>query len=109
MDRDSTLDSNPFMYPQELIILFSLLLGIVFSVAFKIRKTSPNRLPLALAALAQYGVAVYESFMHFIWEKTVHSPIRIDMLYIDIPIMAISSLIGFSTLIWGLRSRSPDR
>ena len=47
-----------------------------------------------MAAFGLFGVAGYESYMSFVWEKTVSAPIRLDIFVIDFPAMFISIIAG---------------
>ena len=40
-----------------------------------------------MAAFGLFVVAGYESYMSFVWEKTVSAPIRLDIFVIDFPLM----------------------
>ena len=47
-----------------------------------------------MAACGLFAVAGYESYMSFVWEKTVSAAIRLDIFVIDFPIMFISIVAG---------------
>ena len=47
-----------------------------------------------MAAFGLFAVAGYESYVTFVWEKTVSAAIRLDIFVIDFPIMFISIIAG---------------
>ena len=47
-----------------------------------------------MAAFGLFAVAGYESYMTFVWEKTVSAAIRLDIFVIDLPIMFTSIIVG---------------
>ena len=47
-----------------------------------------------MAAFGLFAVAGYESYMTFVWEKTVSAAIRLDIFVIDLPIIFISIIGG---------------
>jgi hypothetical protein len=82
------------MRPQQIIIVSSLCLALMFSVASGRVTGSGRRWTLLLAAFALFAVAGYESYMSLVWEKSVSAAIRLDIFVIDFPIMLISIIAG---------------
>ena len=82
------------MHPQQIIIVSSLCLALMFSVASGRVTGSGRRWTLLLAAFALFAVAGYESYMSLVWEKSVSAAIRLDIFVIDFPIMLISIIAG---------------
>ena len=58
-----------------------------------------------MAAFALFAVAGYESYMSFVWEKTVSAAIRLDIFVIDFSIIFISIIAG--VLIWSKKPVNP--
>jgi len=58
-----------------------------------------------LAAFGLFAVAGYESYISFVWEKTVSAAIRLDIFEIDFPIMFISIIAG--VLAWSKKPANP--
>jgi hypothetical protein len=82
------------MRPQQIIIVSSLCLALMFSVASGRVTGSGRRWTLLLAAFALFAVAGYESYMSLVWEKSVSAAIRLDIFVKDFPIMLISIIAG---------------
>ena len=82
------------MHPQQIIIVSSVCLALMFSVALGRVTGSGRRWTLLLAAFALFAVAGYESYMSLVWEKSVSAAIRLDIFVIDFPIMLISIIAG---------------
>jgi hypothetical protein len=82
------------MHPQQIIIVSSVCLALMFSVASGRVTGSGRRWTLLLAAFALFAVAGYESYMSLVWEKSVSAAIRLDIFVIDFPIMLISIIAG---------------
>lgn len=49
---------------------------------------------LIFAVLDLAGVAAYEVYMHTIWEKTVHAPIRLDIFAVELPFLVLGIVLG---------------
>ena len=58
-----------------------------------------------MAAFGLFAVAGYESYMTFVWEKTVSAAIRLDIFVIDLPIIFISIIAG--VLAWSKKPVNP--
>ena len=58
-----------------------------------------------MAAFGLFAVAGYESYMTFVWEKTVSAAIRLDIFVIDFPLMFIS--ISAGVLAWSKKPVNP--
>jgi len=78
------------MYPQEAVILVSIFGALGFLVY---GRASGGLRRLILPALLLGGVAVYETYMFYVWEKKVIAPIRID-LFIEIVVVATALVYG---------------
>ena len=85
---------------QDVVIAASLVLAIVFSLSYGRGRVRRPSLLLG-GAVILYLVAGYETFMHFVWEPSVHAPIRLDLFVIDLPLMALGVLVGLSSMIGG--------
>src|SRR5260370_33988462 len=78
---------------QEIIILIALASAVGFSVMLV--KSRPGRRGLlGFSVIALCTVATYEIYMHFIWEKSVHAPIRIDILFFELPLLFAGYIAG---------------
>ena len=93
------------MHLQQIIIVSSVCLALMFSVASGRVTGSGRRWTLLLAAFALFAVAGYESYMSLVWEKTVSAAIRLDIFVIDFPIMFISIIAG--VLAWSKKPVNP--
>lgn len=98
---------------QEFIIAIGLIFGIAFFAGYRKRTTSWMKLFSLIASLGLLAMSFYESYMYFVWEKRVHAPIRLDIVFIDLPIMAVSCVIGVLPWAWALfglfrRTRSTE-
>ncbi len=90
---------------QGLIILTALATAVAFSVA--LAKSRPGRRGLlTFSVVGLVGVAGYETYMFAIWEKTVHAPIRIDILVLDLPLLMLGLMAGIVGI---YRSRTSAR
>ena len=58
-----------------------------------------------MAACGLFAVAGCESYMSFVWEKTVSAPIRLDIFVIDFPLIFISISAGM--LAWFKKPVNP--
>jgi hypothetical protein len=45
------------------------------------------------------AAAGYETYVHFVWEPTVHAPIRLDMFVFELPLMLLGVLLGVCSMI----------
>ena len=90
------------MHPQQIIIVSSMCLALMFSVASGRVTGSGRRWTLLLAAFALFAVAGYESYMSLVWEKSVSAAIRLDIFVIDFPLMFISIIAG--VLAWSKKT-----
>jgi CHASE2 domain-containing sensor protein len=62
---------------QEVLIATSLILASAFLWGYLKWRA---RQPLLLVGAIMLGAAAgYETYMHFVWEPTVHAPIRLDV------------------------------
>ena len=64
-----------------------------------------QRTPVKALILLLGGFLFYEGYMDLIWEKTVHAPIRLDLLFL-LPLMATATVVGVVCYLW--RGRSKD-
>ncbi len=64
-----------------------------------------QRTPVKALILLCGGFLLYEGYMDLIWEKTVHAPIRLDLLFL-LPLMAMATVGGAVWYVW--RGRSDD-
>ena len=88
--------------PQGLIIVAAVI-GTVGSLGLR-AVTSVRRPRLLVAAASVFTVvALYESYVHFAWEPTVHGPIRIDLAVIDMALMLLAVLLVAGALAGGMR------
>jgi hypothetical protein len=77
----------------SLIILIALATAIGFSVV--IAKARPGRRHLlAFSVVDLAGVAAYETYMTTVWEKSVHAPIRLDILVYEMPLLVLGVIAG---------------
>jgi len=80
---------------QEIIILIALASAVGFSVMLV--KSRPGRRGLlGFSVIALCTVATYEIYMHFIWEKSVHGPIRLDILFFELPLLVVGVMAGIA-------------
>jgi hypothetical protein len=87
---------------QGLIILIALATAVWFAMGLA-KSPHGRRGLLTFSVLDLVGVAAYETYMHAIWEKSVHAPIRIDIFVVDLPLL----ILGIATGIAGMyRSKS---
>jgi hypothetical protein len=71
-------------------------------VLFLAQTKGKGKALLGFSILDLTVVAGYEMYMHFIWEKTVHTAIRIDVFLIDLPLLVL----GIATAIAGVYGAS---
>jgi hypothetical protein len=93
------------MHPQQIIIVVCASLAMMFSVVSRLLVGNGRRWTLLLAACGLFAVAGYESYMSFVWEKTVSAAIRLDIFVIDFPLMFISMIAG--VLAWAKKPVNP--
>ena len=89
-----------------MLVLIALLtfLGLVLLLAGGVARAR-QRNPVILLAAVWGAFLVYEAYMDFIWEKTVHAPIRADLL------LLVPALIGATivvALVYVARGRTED-
>ena len=92
------------MHPQQIIIVVCACLAMMFSVVSRRLVGNGRRWTLLLPACGLFAVSGYESYMSFVWEKTVSAAIRLDIFVIDFPIMFVSIIAG--VLAWSKNFRS---
>jgi hypothetical protein len=85
--------------------LIALASAVAFSIALAKSRTG-HRALLTFSVVDLIGVAGYETYVHAIWEKTVHAPIRIDILVFDLPLMMLGVIAGIVG-IYRSRTRAP--
>jgi hypothetical protein len=71
---------------QWLIILIALATAVWFAILLA-KSPRGRRGLLIFSVLDLVGVAAYETYMHAIWEKSVHAPIRLDIFVVDLPLL----------------------
>jgi hypothetical protein len=54
---------------------------------------------LLVAAIMLGADAGYETYMHFVWEPTVHAPIRLDLFVLELPLILLGVLLGVCSMI----------
>jgi hypothetical protein len=82
---------------QHLIILCAFLAALAVAGAALYRRLPLRRWILFSALLV--ALALYESYMSFVWEHRVHAPIRLDM-FAEIPLLVIFLLLGLISVLW---------
>lgn len=86
------------VHAQDVLIATPLVLAGAFLVGYlKWRVRRP--LLLLVGALMLCAAACYEAYMHFLWEPTVHAPIRLDVFVVDLPLMLLGVLLGVCSVI----------
>jgi hypothetical protein len=78
------------MHAEHWIVVLSLAGGILFGLAAALAPS--RRMPLATSAVILFLLSGYEIRMDR-WEKTVTTPIRLDMLA-EIPLMIVCLIFG---------------
>jgi hypothetical protein len=83
---------------QDVVIAAALGLAIAFSFSYmQLRVPHPSF--LLAGAVLLWLAAGYEAYMHFVWEPTVHAPIRLDFFIVDLPLMGAGVLAGLCSVI----------
>jgi hypothetical protein len=90
---------------QGLIILIAVATAVWFAAVLA-RSPRGRRGLLTFSVLDLVGVAAYETYMHAIWEKTVHAPIRIDVFVIDLPLLILGIVSGIAGMYRSKSSRA---
>jgi hypothetical protein len=90
--------------PQDAIIATSVIIAVLFGVLHS-KRVVPHPSLLLVGALILMAAAAYESYMHFVWEPSVHAPIRLDIFVLDMPLMVIGVVFGLCSTI----GRRPPR
>ena len=86
------------------IILIALATAVWFAMLLA-KSPRGRRGLLIFSVLDLVAVAAYETYIHAIWEKSVHAPIRIDIFLLDLPLL----ILGFASGIAGMyRTKSPS-
>ena len=80
---------------QWLIVLIALATAIWFAILLA-KSPRGRRGLLIFSVLDLVGVAAYETYMHAIWEKSVHAPIRIDIFVVDLPLLILGIASGIA-------------
>jgi hypothetical protein len=93
------------MYSEQWVLAFSFLGGTVFGVLAGFFRE--KRLRMVLPSLLLFVVAFYEFRMDR-WEKTVHAPIRLDMIF-EIPLMITCLAWGVLAIILPTKNRNRDK
>jgi hypothetical protein len=80
---------------QWVIILIALATAVWFAILLG-KSPRGRRGLLIFSVLDLAGVAAYEIYMHAIWEKSVHAPIRIDIFVVDLPLLILGIASGIA-------------
>jgi hypothetical protein len=80
-----------------------LIIGIALVMAFGcilllVQTRGEGKALLGFSIVDLIFVAGYEIYMHFVWEKTVHAAIRMDIFLIDLPMLTL----GIATGVMGI-------
>jgi hypothetical protein len=89
---------------QGLTILIALATAVWFAIGLA-KSPRGRRGLLTFSMLDLVGVAAYETYMHAIWEKSVHAPIRIDVFVIDLPLLILGIATGIVGIYRSMSSR----
>jgi hypothetical protein len=84
--------------PQDAIIGTCAIIVILFGALYS-KRFVPRRSLLMAGGLIVMSAAAYESYMHFVWEPSVHAPIRLDIVIVDLPLMLIGVIVGLCSTI----------
>jgi hypothetical protein len=88
-----------------LIILIALATAVWFAILLaKLPRVRGGLLLFSVLDLV--GVAAYETYMHAIWEKSVHAPIRIDIFVVDLPLLILGIASGIAGMYRSKSSRA---
>jgi hypothetical protein len=76
-----------------------LIIGIALVVAFVymfllVQTRGEGKALLGFSVVDLIFVAGYEIYMRFVWEKTVHAAIRMDIFLFDLPMLALGLATG---------------
>ena len=85
------------MTPQHLLILGGYLSAVALAVIAAWRRAPLKRWVGFSSCLV--GLATYETYMSFVWEPSVHAPIRLDM-FAEIPLLITFTVLGFVFVVW---------
>jgi hypothetical protein len=88
--------------PQDAIVATSVIIVILFGVLYAKRLVPRPSLLLAGGSIVLVAAA-YESYMHVVWEPSVHAPIRLDIFIVDVPLIVVGLIVGLCSTI-GRRS-----
>jgi hypothetical protein len=80
------------------LIATSLILASAFSWGY-LKRSVRRPLVLLVGAIMLGAAAGYETYVHFVWEPTVHAPIRLDMFVFELPLMLLGVLLGVCSMI----------
>ena len=83
---------------QDVLIATSLILASVFLWGYLKWRARQPRL-LLVDAIILGAAAGYETYMHFVWEPTVHAPIRLDVFVLELPLMLLGVVLGVYSMI----------
>jgi hypothetical protein len=76
-----------------LVIAVALIAAMGFSLVLA-KSQFGRRGFLIFSVIDLVAVAGYEIYMHAVWEKSVHAPIRLDILVLDVPLLALGIVAG---------------
>ena len=77
------------------ILIIGIALGMAFGCILVLVQTrGEGRALLSFSIVDFIFVAGYEIYMHFVWEKTVHAAIRMDISLIELPMLALGIATG---------------
>jgi hypothetical protein len=81
-------------------VIIVIAFGLLYS-----KRLVPRPSRLLAGGLIVLAVAAYETYMHFVWEPSVHAPIRLDIFIVDVPLIVVGLIIGLCSAI----GRRPPR
>jgi hypothetical protein len=88
------------------IILIALATAVWFAMLLA-KSPRGRRGLLIFSVLDLVGVAAYETYMHAIWEESVHAPIRLDIFLVDLPLLILGIASGIAGMYRTKSSSAP--
>lgn len=90
---------------EPIIILCGFSGAAILAASTKFPRLVGNKGFLIAAAVVLALVGLYETYMYFVWERSVTAPIRLDIPVMDIPALLVGLVLAFIGFFWPRKPR----
>jgi hypothetical protein len=78
---------------EPVIVMVAVGIGLFFLV-LSIRRKAGRRVLLNGSAVGLLAIGGYECYMWLVWERRVHAPVRLDILFFELPALLLFLIVG---------------